>query len=253
MTSPESIQLHYKGYQLVGSVYSPSSSKGTVLLNHGFSSNRIGVTRSFVTLARALVESGFSVIAYDRIGQGESPLALADVTLDGEIAQIGAMIQEHAKTAPIHMLGHSLGGMATALAAGQYPEKVASLTLWAPAAFVADEVASGRVLGESIIPIVGGNLVDHAGQGVGAAFVESAKDFDPYDGIESYKGPVNLHHGESDQVVPIRYSEKYAELWGERVKFRRYPDGDHGFSSLPIRKVLIDESVHGIIQASPDC
>lgn len=250
MNSPKPIQLQYKSHFLVGSVYSPSKSKGTVLLNHGFSSNRIGVTRSYVTLARALVAASFTVVAYDRLGQGESPLELADVTLDEETSQISAMIEEHAKVSPVHLLGHSLGGMATALAAGKHPDKVASVTLWAPAAFVADEVASGRVLGESIIPIVGGNLVDHAGQGVGAAFVESAEHFDPYHGIERYHGPVHLHHGESDDVVPIGYSEKYAEIWGKQATFRRYPDGDHGFSSLPIRKVLIDESVQGIIEAS---
>jgi acetyl esterase len=48
--------------------------------------------------------------------------------------------------------------------------------------------------------------------------------------------PVLLFHGDADQTVPTRQSERYAEALsavGGSVRLVRYADGDHAFLNFP--------------------
>ena len=97
-----------------------------VVLCHGF----LDVAWSFDALARALVDRGHGVAAFDWRGHGESdwigsggyyhfPDYLLD--LDDLLPQLG--------DAPIHLVGHSMGGSACAMYAAARPERLRSLTL----------------------------------------------------------------------------------------------------------------------------
>lgn len=139
---PKPISLVHCGRRLRGTSYGTSDSRACVLVAHGFTSNRIGPGRLIVDFARTLYSRGFMVLAFDRAGHGESDGDLLEVNVPDEIDQLAAMAET--VEGPIHLVGHSLGGMELATLAGRSPDKVASLTLWAAAAASADEIAQGK-------------------------------------------------------------------------------------------------------------
>jgi len=60
---------------------------------------------------------------------------------------------------PVHLVGNSLGGLVSVLAAARHPEKVASLTLVAPALPLGGATAAGRQLALLGVPGVGAALM----------------------------------------------------------------------------------------------
>ncbi|MBI2012145.1 alpha/beta fold hydrolase [Candidatus Daviesbacteria bacterium] len=52
--------------------------------------------------------------------------------------------------------------------------------------------------------------------------------------VDFVTAPIQIHHGEKDQVVPIEFSEKLLKILqekGKQVEFFRYPGDDHGLSN----------------------
>ncbi|WP_432137319.1 MULTISPECIES: alpha/beta fold hydrolase [unclassified Streptomyces] len=104
---------------------------GTVLMVPGF----IGSKEDFLPLLRPLGEAGFRVVAVDGRGQHESPgpadpsaYAQSELALD-VLAQSAAIAVE--SPGPLHLLGHSMGGLITraAVLAAPAPPPWASLTV----------------------------------------------------------------------------------------------------------------------------
>jgi pimeloyl-ACP methyl ester carboxylesterase len=240
----EPLELQHGDLTLRGTRY-PGGRAGHVLLAHGFSSNRMGNNRMFVELARALAAEGFDVMSFDRAGHGESDGRFFDVNVPDELAQLSAMCDLAPR--PVHLVGHSLGGMESATLAGRRPDAIASLTLLAPAAASVDEVADGKILGRPYGLILAGEPFDVNGQAIGPAFVRGMEGYDAYAGLSAYRGAVFLHHGEADEVVPFRYAERYRAVWPQ-ARLTSYPGGDHGWQTLPLRERLIETCVREIAE-----
>lgn len=75
--------------------------------------------------AAALRRSGHEVTAIDLPSHGDDTTPAADVTLESYVARIGAALAE--ASAPVILVGHSMGGMAISQAAEAFPEKIARL------------------------------------------------------------------------------------------------------------------------------
>ncbi|KQI67109.1 hypothetical protein AN189_17320 [Loktanella sp. 3ANDIMAR09] len=250
MIIPTQTTCEHRGRTLVGSVFGAARPRGVALFNHGISANRIGPRRFYTQIAQALAAAGITVALYDRIGHGESDGTMDQITIPDELDQIAAMIDAQAPGGGVHLIGHSLGAMESAVIAGRMPDRVATLTLFAPAAYVADEINGGHVLGKPIDPIMKGGTVDHAGQLVGKPLVDSVlAGFDPYAGLRAYTGPVHIHHGTNDEVVPMKYAAHYREIWGEQAQLTRH-DTDHSFSSVAVRDALARATVADITRHS---
>lgn len=241
------IEISHRGLTLRGTRHGLQEASANVLVAHGFSDSRIGPGRLIVDFARALAARGLAVFAFDRAGHGESDGAFFDVNVLDEIEQLAAMAES--VPGPLHLVGHSLGGMELATLAGRAPDKVTTLTLWAPAAASADEVARGSILGKPAGRIDPDHPFDVNGQALGPAFAAGYDDYSPYVGLSAYAGPVHLHHGEADQVVPVDYSRRYARIWPQ-AELRLYPNADHTWSQLSPRQELMAESVRQIEAAS---
>lgn len=241
------IEIVHEGRTLRGTRHGPEVPRAHVLFAHGFSANRMGSGRMIVDFARLLAARGFAVVAFDRAGHGESDGAFFDVNVPDELSQLAAMADSVA--GPLHLAGHSLGGMELATLAGRRPQKVASLTLWAPAAASADEVARGEILGRPAGRIDAEHPFDVEGQALGPAFAAGYEGYDPYEGLSAYTGPVHLHHGEGDEVVSPQYSRRYAQAWPQ-AELTLYPDTDHGWSRLDARRDLMARSAKQIEAAS---
>ena len=246
---PDRVAIQVGDLTLVGSRHPAIRPTGVrVLLNHGFSDSRIGPGRALVDLARLLTARGVEVFAFDRAGHGESEGRFHDVTIPHELRQIGAMI-DHVRTlgdGPLHLLGHSLGAMETALVAATRPGQIASMTLWAPAAVVVDDLAQDRIQGQPIGPARAAGVFDFQGQGLGLGFVDTARGLDPFAGLAEFDAPVHLHQGARDEVVPAHYAERYAAAFGRRATLHLYPEADHGWTRLADRQRLLERSADSI-------
>jgi pimeloyl-ACP methyl ester carboxylesterase len=231
----------------------PGGSWPTVLLNHGFSSVRTGPGRVFVTLARLLASRGVAAVALDRLGHGESDGDFADITLSDELLQVAGAVDALAArpdVAALHLLGHSLGGVESAIVAAETEVPVASLTLWAPAGVIAEEIREeGLVLGVPVAEVRAQGYFDKDGQRLGLGFLDDAAGTAVYERAAGYRGPVTVVHGDADETVPVSYGRRYADLFGDRASLTVLPGGDHNFATVPLREQLLTATVDGILAA----
>lgn len=252
----EALTFPHRGQVLRATRTAPDPSgtpRPTVLLNHGFSSVRTGPGRVFVTLARLLADRGFAVVALDRLGHGESDGVFADITVSDELRQVGGVVDAVAArpdVARLHVLGHSLGGVESAIVAAETDVAVASLTLWAPAGVIAEEIAEdGLVLGVPVAHVRAQGYFDKDGQRLGLGFLDDVAGEDVYGRAAGYPGPVTVVHGDADETVPVGYGRRYAALYGDRATLTVLPGGDHNFATVPLRSALLDATVAGIESA----
>ena len=97
---------------------------GSVLLVPGWT----GSKEDFLAILRLLADAGFDAVAIDQRGQYETPAADDDdFSLDGFSADIAAITAT--LDAPVHVVGHSFGGLVARRAAHRHPGAFASLTL----------------------------------------------------------------------------------------------------------------------------
>ncbi|MFT4627108.1 MAG: esterase [Myxococcota bacterium] len=80
----------------------------------------------YAPLADRLAGAGFDVVLVTMSGYGGEP-PLEPVTLDGMLAEVGDLVR--AQTAPVTLIGHSLGGLVAFATAAREPEAVLRLVL----------------------------------------------------------------------------------------------------------------------------
>jgi len=211
-----------------------------VLLVHGFSDSALGGHQLFVQTARHLVARGAVVRSHDRLGQGVSDGAFADITIRDEVEQVVAMVRAADRGQGVHVIAHSLGAVESALAAARVPSLVRTLTLWSPAGVVVDDITKhDEIQGQPLAPVRERGWFDFGGMPLGSAFIADVQDdLDVYGPVSGYRGPADVVHGSEDAIVPVSYGRRYAELLsGARLTV---VDGaDHGWSSVPFRERLL--------------
>ena len=106
-----------------------SSSKGTILLIHGFPES----SHQFRHVIGPLANAGYRVIAPDYRGHGFSsrPISTtADFTKRQLAADLHTLLVTHLGIKePVHVVGHDIGGMIAHAYAAQFPSNVASV-IW---------------------------------------------------------------------------------------------------------------------------
>ncbi|MGC9395884.1 MAG: alpha/beta fold hydrolase [Anaerolineae bacterium] len=113
-------------YELAG-----PSDKTTVVLIHGFSVPLFLWDPTFAGLA----DAGFRVLRYDLFGRGYSDRP--DLTYNQALfdRQLGELLDALGFTAPVNLVGLSMGGAIAVGFTAQHPERVRKLALLAPAGF----------------------------------------------------------------------------------------------------------------------
>ncbi|MDZ7914983.1 MAG: alpha/beta fold hydrolase [Rhodococcus sp. (in: high G+C Gram-positive bacteria)] len=239
------LTLPHGGQVMRGNEYRPIDTDEpapSVLIVHGFSDSSVGPQRLFVQIARRLVEAGAVVRAYDRLGQGVSDGEFQDITLRNEVEQVSSMIRSFAadRSAPVHIVAHSLGAVESAMAAALLPDHVASLTLWSPAGVVVDDITvKHEIQGQPLDSVAQNDGFDFGGMWLGQAFFDDIRDgLDVYEAAAGYSGPVDVIHGTEDQIVPLEYGRRYADLL-PHATFTAISGADHSWSSCAWRDELL--------------
>lgn len=88
-----------------------------------------GSKEDFTPLLPLVAGAGFSVTAYDQRGQHETSASDADDFSLGALAADAAALAETLGTTPVHLLGHSFGGLVAQTAAIEHTARWASLSL----------------------------------------------------------------------------------------------------------------------------
>ncbi|WP_329379539.1 alpha/beta hydrolase [Streptomyces sp. NBC_01351] len=152
--------------------------RGTALLVPGFT----GSKEDFIGLLEPLAAAGYRVVAVDGRGQHEStgpreeaPYALEELAQDvlAQAAALGA-------GGPVHLVGHSLGGLISRAAVLRDPAPFASLTLMSsgPAAISEEQQARTKLL-VAALEALGDTAPDQSMPGIWAAM----RALDPEDAV----------------------------------------------------------------------
>ena len=203
----------------------------TVIVSHGFGSN----TFASMHFARHFAAAGFAAVCFDFCGsgRGKSDGASTDMSILTQQEDLEAVLGhvralDFVDTGRVVLAGCSQGGLVSALLAAQRPKDVDRLILYYPALSIPDDARRGRMLGRRFDPEHLPDTMNVLTVRLGARYALDARKLDPFREIVSYTNPVLICHGTADHIVPIRYSQRAAEVY-QNVQFNAIPHGGHGF------------------------
>lgn len=247
------LQIPSGTISLTATLHEPSYATGKIMgkyplivICHGFIGSRIGVNRLFVKAARELASHGLGVLRFDYGGCGESGGEYGAGGLDVLLAQTRDVLDyvfslEQVDHERVCLLGHSLGGAVSMLAASQ-DARVHSLVLWAPVARPYEDIV--RIVGEKEYQdaLLYG-ATDHMGYILQKRFFQSLGGGLPTSQAKQFERDVLILHGNRDDVIPVDAMFHYErELHLRRrgsCETEVVVGGDHTFSSADSYKRLI--------------
>lgn len=128
-------RITVSGRTFHGETYGDESSPVVIALHGGPG----GDYRSILSL-RALADSYF-VVFYDQRGSGLSPrVDASEISLEGFISDLDAIVEYYGKGEPVDIVGHSWGAMLASIYIGTYPGKVNHAVLAEPGFLTAEFV-----------------------------------------------------------------------------------------------------------------
>ena len=197
------------GNQLSGVLHRPDErARGSVLLAHCFTCSKD--LHTMTRLARGLADAGYAAFRYDFTGLGESGGSFEDSTVGTDVRDLvrAAATLIELGFGPCGMLGHSLGGAATLLAADKVKTARSIVTLAAPsdpghvrhlltAAETSDEACVQVAIGGRPFPIT-------------KSFLADLDEHDAAEAAANLGRPLLVIHPVDDEVVPVTEGE---EIW----------------------------------------
>lgn len=163
-------------------------------------------------ISSALATKGFGVLSFDFTGLGESEGDFADTNFSGTVDDLicAAEFLKKNYQAPAVIIGHSLGGAASLLAASQFDEIKAVATIGTPsapqhvAALLKGGIAEIKEKGSATISIGGKPFT------IKKQFVEDLEEQNLLNVVRQMRKAFLFLHSPQDRIVPI---DKAAELY----------------------------------------
>jgi pimeloyl-ACP methyl ester carboxylesterase len=122
---------HYNHHNIATSLHD-TGSQAIVIMAHGFIGNNIGPNNLFVILSRGLEKLGTSSLRFDQACNGNSDGDFYDNSFNDWVATIVDIVRQYqASGREVILLGWSMGGAASIVAAAQLPDLKALVT-WVP-------------------------------------------------------------------------------------------------------------------------
>lgn len=191
------------------------------------------------TKAQALAEAaeawGWSYLRYDHFAHGESTGDWSAATIGRWRDDLLAVIDDLVE-GPVVLVGSSMGGWVSSLAAVARPHRLQTLVLIAPATDFAHRLMWPNLsqAARDEIETTGRHTVTDDFDGpyvLTQAFFEEARRWTLLDGPVAIAAPVRVLQGALDEPVPWRHALDLAErIVGTDVVFTLIKDGDHRLS-----------------------
>lgn len=228
----EIVEFEGSGGTLSGRLHVPSHApRGGIVLSHCFTcSKQLKVTRQ---LATGIEDGGFAVLRFDFTGLGTSEGDFAETTVTTNVTDIEAAARYMTRRGfgPCALVGHSLGGAATLLAAGNVPDVRAVAVVAAPSSpnhvrhlFQEDDIEAALATGRATVKIAGRAF------SISAQFFHDLKEHSTPERIGALGRPLLVVHGTGDRIVGIEEGEKIFQAARQPRWFAAIPDADHLFT-----------------------
>ncbi len=228
----EKVAFEGPGGRLSGTLQVPEGKpKAGVVLAHCFTcSKSLKVTRN---LATGIEDGGYAVLRFDFTGLGESEGDFADTSVTSNVGDLEAAAQymEQRGLGPCAMVGHSLGGAATLLAAGNVAAVRAVVAVAAPFGpehvrhlFAEDDVQRALESGRVTVKIAGRPFQ------ISAEFFHDLERHSSPERIAALGRPLLVVHGTADTVVEIEEGERIFAAARQPRWFAAIPGADHLFA-----------------------
>lgn len=245
------VECMSRGLRLRGMMHVPEGLSGTcpfVLIFHGLYDSRSEIGFVHTELSRRLCRMGIGSVRFDFGGNGDSEGLHEEMTVSGEAAD-GCAILDYVRSLPfvdrsrIAVHGLSLGGCVASIVAGLRHEDIRALSLWCPAPDVVYNMRKKIVCGVPVPDIEEKGYGDMESLKLGRAFYEDCLTLDPYAIASRFKGPVNLVHGDADEVASYHCSERYKEIFGDRARLTIVHGAGHHFETVAYREARMTSAL----------
>jgi alpha/beta superfamily hydrolase len=194
-----------------------------------------------------LEKMGIASLRFDFAGSGESDGDFRDMTLTGELLDANKIL-DYARTLSfvdkdrISVVGLSMGGAVASMLCAGRKDHVHSLCLWAPAGNMG-EIVVDNFIGDSFAEYERKGFHDVEGLTIGINFVEDVKGMDICQRSAGYDKNILLIHGDVDEVVSIKASEKYVECYGSKASLKVLSGADHTFNKKEWEEQVLEDTV----------
>ncbi|MBA5851503.1 alpha/beta hydrolase [Clostridium sp. cel8] len=243
----KSVEIQSRGLTLRGMMHVPDNMKNKismVCMFHGFTGNKAEKHFIFVKLSRMLEKIGIGSVRFDFSGSGESDGEFVDMTILTELQEAKDILNyvkglEFVDNNNIGVLGLSMGGAVSSILAGDCKESVKALCLWAPAGNMG-EIVKNFETDKNVDTIQNKGFLDIGGFCVGIDFVKALNGLDIFNRSSVYDKNVLLIHGNLDETVPFKTSERYLDIYGENAFLHPIEGSDHTFNRKDWEDEVLD-------------
>ncbi len=216
----------YDGYVLhVQLLKNPAGSDQYVLISHGYTDNRYGALK----YAKMYLDFGFNVIVYDLRGHGENEKTFCTYSIRESrdlIALIGDSRARYPEASALGIHGESLGAASSLASLKDKPEIDFVV---ADCGF--SEISSVLQTGLKMMHLPA-SLVNLASFFAKIRYGYSYSEMRPIDSLKENEIPILFLHGEKDNFIVPKHSEKMSmETRGYR-EFYLIPEAGHAASIL---------------------
>ena len=206
----------------------------TVVWLGGFMSDMTGTKAQ--ALADWALANGRACLRFDYLGHGQSSGAFRDGTITrwraDALAAIAALTE-----GPLVLVGSSMGGWISCLAAAEVPERLHAMVLIAPAADFTEALMKPGLPPEALAAIardgewIRPSLYDPTGYPITRGLLEDGARWSILGAPVPVDVPVRILQGKEDPDVPWLHALELANaIRGQDVVFTLIKDGDHRLS-----------------------
>ena len=227
----ENISIHTSaGHELTGSLEMPTGLvRGAALFAHCFTCTKN--SKAAVTVARALASEGIATLRFDFTGLGGSGGDFGRAGFAADVEDLVAAAEELIErfSAPILLVGHSLGGAAVLAAADQIGfDRIAAIaTLGAPSDVphvlhnIDGDIEEIRAKGEGEVKIGGRAFT------LGREFIEKVENTDLLAEVARLRKPLMFLHSPTDDIVGIEHASALFQAAKHPKSFVSLEGADH--------------------------
>lgn len=217
--------------KIVGQLFrAKTRERGLVIVATGDSSSG-SKSATYANIIPTLTKIGLSVFMFDFRGQGLSPGAYEDLTVEAGLEDMKLAVDyilslEDINSRRIGFFGSSYGGCVAVNFAASCEFPIAAMVLKSPAIFYPETYETYMGMDKILEWELNGEHED-AGR-PWKAYLDGFK-FNGYNAALKVDTPTLITHGDADEIVPLRQSERLRICLGQTSELVVLPGVGHGY------------------------